>query len=545
MSIGTSEIKSNARPAEAGLEADVERSTSSNRYLVILFILIGLIIYLGLLSNRYDANGLIEAEAIEAGGDALFSPNHILYRPIVWLLYQAMQIFGFVGRAVIPAQIVTSIAAALGLGLFFVWASRLTRSTRAAAVATLGFGTSWAYWTFSIDAYYITPAAAVVLGALICLNAVVQRRSDWKWPLVGASLLTGLAILLWQANIFLIPSVVIVLALRFRANRHDLFVSNVLHIGIVIAIVGFGYLFGSIVVFGGDWTLQRFFAWPINYGGGSLQVWGQFDASRVIPAAQSVIASFIPVSEGLGLRDFLSGEVQIDKLSQLAALPAFGLIVLFPLGAGILKRSLSSRKISLIGLLLVGYLMYMPFFVWWDPFEPKWLVVPMIAAWSVIGLLWTMPILAPRFIGIFAILVFLVAQANFTATVWPRHSLPDDQMEKARCIASYLQAEDLLISVNWEGRHLSYFFQRNAFGIIDAVARHGDKDAGLLELQGAIRAAQQNGQVYFPDFDRITDEEWIWLRSLTGVDQADLAFLQGTYSFTCGETRYLALREIA
>lgn len=103
---------------------------------------LGLVLFLPWLSIQWDPNGIIEARAIERG--ALVTPNHLLYRPLAYLLMEGARLAGFAPPMAALYQILTATISALGLGAFFVAALFLPKSRRGAAFATVFYATTWA-----------------------------------------------------------------------------------------------------------------------------------------------------------------------------------------------------------------------------------------------------------------------------------------------------------------------------------------------------------------------------------------------------------------
>ncbi len=164
--------------------------------------LIGLIIYLPLLSRRYDLNGIAEAAAVEAGGRNLAPPNHMLFRVTGAMLYESLRVAGFQGRATDILQVLTTLCGAASLGLAFLTFRNLSEDSTVALIASLFLGTSWAYWVYSTDISYITPAAMFVSGALAWLTRA-RFKALSPSAAVGIGIFGALAILFWQANVFL------------------------------------------------------------------------------------------------------------------------------------------------------------------------------------------------------------------------------------------------------------------------------------------------------------------------------------------------------
>jgi len=62
-----------------------------------LIVFIGLCLYLPLLTQNYDINGLAEAAAVQSGGAVdLWNPNHMLYRPVGYFVQKSLAAIGLV-----------------------------------------------------------------------------------------------------------------------------------------------------------------------------------------------------------------------------------------------------------------------------------------------------------------------------------------------------------------------------------------------------------------------------------------------------------------
>src|SRR4029079_17353194 len=96
------------------------------------------------------------------------------------------------------------------------------------ALAALALGTSFTYWVSSTDVFYVPLAGMFAAAALAC--GLHARSTTW---LVAAGVLTGLSILTWEASIFLIPALLLLLPPRARPLR-----SSAVFTGTVIACAG-------------------------------------------------------------------------------------------------------------------------------------------------------------------------------------------------------------------------------------------------------------------------------------------------------------------
>jgi len=508
---------------------------------LVLLTVAGLGLYLGFLSTSYDPNGVIEAEAVERDGAALFSPNHILYRPLVRLVGTSLGAAGYEDRSIVFAQITAAVFGALGMGLFYWWLRPLINHEVVAVLVTLGFGTSWAYWVFSTDAYYIVLAATCIIGMFILLAVIWTTPQLQPSPglLVGAGILCALSILFWQADIFIVPVVWIGLLVTYRASIRRLLVGALLFSMPIAIVVGGVYVYVGAFILGHSST-NSFLDWFLHYGA-RLSMWGRWDITRLFELVKSALASLVPLWEGLGLRALLRGEFHADKIIIQIALVALALLLLLPLLGKLRRRPLIS-KTHMLGWLLLVYLIYLPFITWWDPFEPKWFVIPNIGLWTILALLWDSMVIRPRQAVILGGLIVSIATANFSATVWPRHSTPNINLVKAKCVAEHLAAEDLLVSAEWGewAQYVSYFFHRQVFSIIDASARYSGTEEVFNRMQQEIAAVQQRGgRIYTVEFATFFSPEALsWLTSQTGLTQEDFQRFEGTPAFVCDGTRF-------
>lgn len=508
------------------------------------FFIIGLVIYVGLRSQNYDFNGFIETIAIEEGGASLFSPNHLVYRPIIAFFYSLMQSAGYVGLSLPIAQVVTAVSASIGLALFFWWIRQIVDKPLIAVIATIGFGTSWAYWVFSIDVFYITPAATAVLAALLILTNMV-KRDDWAVSRVLLlAFFTALGILLWQANIFFVPVVIGVLAVHHLPNWSRLIQTILLFVIVMGLLVGGIYLLSSLVVLQDTWSVDAFLEWILGYGGASLEIWGQLDISRVGPAAFSAVSSIVPLWEGMALSELLAGQFVADKVLPQLSLLALVLIFAVPAIVFLLRPKSVSIAWRPLLMLAIGYAIYMPFIIWWDPFEPKWFVVPSIAFWGIAAILWD-TVMPGRWGSLLGLSVLVITLANLTAAILPRSSQPDARLLIADCVAAEMAPNDLFIETDWSwSPYLDYFFERSTVSIIH-YAGIFTEEALLIQLQEDIRATEAaGGRVYIRDIQTMSEDDLNWFAEISQFDRAFWTDFRTTPAFTCGDVSVAHLVDV-
>lgn len=500
-------------------------------YFLLVFLL-GISLYMPFRSRQYDLNGIAEAGAVEAGGAMLFSPNHMLYRPVGYGLYLLWQQAGSAGRSLEVLQILTAVCGALGLALAFLAYTGLTRRPLSALLGVALLGTSWAYWTFSTDIYYVTLAACCVAAALALF---VQPRLTLRTvALMGV--LCAAAVLTWQANVFLVPALALgLLWLRRELTlqaRTTLCLVLVASSGLVTALV-----YGAVGVFAyGYQDPAGIFLWMFRYGA-PLPMWGQLSPERPLLAAQSGVASLIPLWEGLGLRDLLAGSPQIEKLPLLLALLALlallGWTALF--SARPVLASHSALHWSLW--LLSGYAMYLPFIVWWDPFEPKWFVVPNLFLVGALTLLWDNSQRYRPTVAAVAASIGVIAAANFSGTIWPRHTQASPYLAKAACVAGHLDGQDLLIATDWNwAGYVRYFYGKTTLSTLNLSTKSSTTEELMEQLDQAIRTTRDAGGVtYMVDPAGYSAEHLQWLAAQTGIDSAQLQRFELYPAFQCSQ----------
>jgi hypothetical protein len=517
----------------------------------ILLVGLGLLGYLGLRSANFDPNGITEIEFFQTGVNALFTPNHILFRVVVLLVYNLFHFFGYTGTPVLPAQFTTAVFSALGLGLFYWWLRKFIHNNAITIITTLAFGGSWSYWVFSTDIYYVTPACAFILGALIVLSDLViqppTRPFDRRY--IGLAVLCAFSILFWQANIFFLLIVGLVLLDRYKKEPGKLIVSGLFFGGVLAALIAGVYLYVGAVVFQRT-SVTSFMDWILHYSA-RLPIWGKWEFSRIGEEAHSIISSLIPVWEGLGVSELLKGQFQIGKLISQLSLLAVILVISIPLVLHLKTRFQmlgTQHKAILAGVLV--YTVYIPFNIWWDPFEPKWLVVANIGFWTIIAILWDRiaetTSQVSRKVAILGLLVLWIPLANFTTTIWPNHANINRNLQTAECVAANLQPGSLFVSTdNDYFNYLSFFYQVKVFDLTGNTAYYKGKTVALdLLTQEMAQASQAGRKTYIYNLDAYPAEHIDWMVLLTGITRAEFSQFKRIPAFSCGTLEFQELESI-
>jgi len=501
---------------------------------------LALILYLPFRSIQWDLNGVAEAWAIDSGGAELISPNHMLYRLLGFVIIALARSIGYSGHSAEIMQYITVIISGVGIGLFWRWIKNLTDDMLAASVASGFLAITWAFWAFSTDVYYITPAAAMVAGALVVFSS--RSRLTYK-AIIKLGLLVALAILFWQANIFLIPTIVLGLLWTRRASTLKESLPGVgLFLSVAGAVIGSAYLLAGVLIFHLS-SIRDFANWLLSHGAqGSITFWGKWSADRIPAAAISALASFVPVWEGLGLRDALKGSFSWDKIHAQLSLAAFMLLCIVT-GIGAIRRRGAVKPVyrNLVWLGL-AYCAYIPFVIWWDPYEPKWFVIPNLFFVAMLAQLWGILFNRRRRYVIIGAFIVIIATANFAYTIWPRHSRPNPNIRLAQCFVANATERDTVVVTDWDWfAYAGYFFGYRG-SHLSLVGDAMDKSRKVKLISDSVaNANKQGGHVYIQDLSKYSPAEKAFIESLTRFIPADFDIFERRHAFSCYDSSFLEI----
>jgi hypothetical protein len=475
----------------------------------IVAFLVPIALYLPLLSQHFDLNGIAEARALEMGD--LFSPNHLLYRPLGLLLHDSLSAFGFNFRTLVVLQVVTAISGAAGIAFAFLFFRRFTRNTYLAGAVAFWLGTAWANWAYSTDAIYIPVAAMFVAAALAAFMSGHSRVS-----LMLAGYLAGFAILVWEANVFLIPIFLTGIALlNPMPGRERWRLSFWFLLACAVPVVS---LYGLAAISQGVSTLPEFFRWVTSHASGAgLPMWGQIAFDRVLETGRIAISSIVPLQSVWG----------VSALCLLLMAAAWGMRSALRRGDG--------PTIRMIAWLTASYFAYLPFIIWWDP-SPEWFIIPNLFLGGL--LVYSLGCLDRRIAGtILAVTITITAIVNFSSTIWPRFKTPNRSLQLAECVAANTRPSDLVLAADWNwAGYLGYFYGRSDVGFIQTVSLYGDKEVGLRTIRQRIMDAQaSSGQAYTIEPTSYSKTHLAWLFAQTQITLEDLEEFKGTPAFQCQE----------
>jgi hypothetical protein len=512
-------------------------NSRSRLFIFLLVVIFGLCIYLPLLSRNYDLNGLAEVTALNSGRPGeLFLPNHMLYRPVAYAVRQALSAVGAPVSVVSLLQVLSAVFGALGLGFSFLALERLIEKRFIAVWVTLILGVSWSYWTMSTDAYYFSLSAMFVAAALA---QFVHARSDAGFAACGV--LAGLAILSFQANVFLLPGLSAAFLLGISLNETPITARRVAVLWMAaIAVVGLVFVSVGILVYDRK-APAELIQWGTTYTGKALPMWGDWSSGRLLTVVGTSFRSVV----GMDLWMFEFFQRRFNNGQVPSWIPILGAVVLATALFGAFRRG-ESRKAHeprIAVWLLVLYFIYIPFFIWWDATEPRWFNLSNIFVAGLVGIIASRWSNWPYFKFALPAVFLVLGGLNLATSAWPRRFLPSTPLRMAACVADKMGEKDLFLATewNWAG-YLDSLFDRKFLSFLTEVARTGDKHVASQGISHAVRERQQQGaNVYMIDVTTFPPDYMKWFTEQTGMTVEDLQVFKGGKAFECVYSPFIRL----
>lgn len=496
-------------------------------------------LYLPFMSIQYNPNGVNEAISVELGGASLLSPNHMAYRPLGRVLWAAAVELGFDGGSLPILQLLSALSGVLAVTLAFVAFRSVARHTGSAAIGAAFLATSCYFWASSVDAFYMPLAAALAAAAL----AVAVARPPTAPTVAAASVLTAAAILVWQANLFLVvPIGVCFLAASARERVAAGLVRSVSYALLTLVLTAASYVAVAVAVFDRR-TPAAVLDWFSNYAGARLPQWGTWGLERIVDAARSGVDSLVALRTVGGARRLF--EPETTGVSVLLAAALASLVVLVGAsGRAVLKaRDDRPQRLGAVLWLGLGYASFLPFLIWWDPFEPRWFVVPNLFLAGAVAVALGGAGAGRRWRLTAAACVAVIALSTFTVAILPQHTETSLRQRRAACVADHLGDGDVFIATDWRwNAYLTYFHGVRVVSTIGLAPRLEGPAAVVDRVRSTVaraRAAGANAYMVDPGFY----PRWhmVWLEAQTGLTRQALESLGGEPAFECEGVPLLVL----
>jgi hypothetical protein len=492
--------------------------------------LISAAVYLSLLSINYDSNGIVIAKAVEAGDWS--SLNHLLYELIGILGLGIGRLLQWNGRAIHLLQGIVAISGGLTLGFAYLAARRTGSDRIQSFLAVAWLGTTFAFWKWSTDVAYIATAAIFAAAAV----AITWHKVS-PWHQVGIGIMAALSVLAWQANIILLP---ILLAGNWAnsASRKSwiklsAFLCLTFVLTLTVAYIFFFYHVGAQDING---MVKRL----ISHGaGGNLPSWGHWGLERISIAAHTWINSVIGWVS-------LTPHIQAHPIRFNTIFPRLAPYALAMFLAVTLWAAIKGWKDRVALYLLFSFVAYLPFVIWWDPWETKWLLIPNVFFALFCARIWSLRRMSamPRIRFLIPIAASVICISNLSMYGVPAHSKLSQDYRIGYCVGKNLGPSDIYIATDWAfGDYMSYTHQRTSIDLISiAVSRQFNKNETFKDIRKMIGSLPEGGRAFIPDPAILHPNYFKFLKSLTAIDAEELdSQLPGRPAFRCGDR---AFREV-
>ena len=399
-------------------------------------------LYMSHLPFNYTFDGLAFASQVEKNNEPLwvfFHPHHLIYTFLGKLVFLWGRAHGATWDGLVALQFFDILTGTLGVVIFFHLLVRETDDRWVSFLAAAGMAFSHSYWYFSTIPGVRIFATATPLFAWYVLTYQKKKPPLFGWAVGFAH---ALAVLGHQTNLLLVPAFLGGIMLlrekpfweKIRASFYYL-TGLTLSVSASYAIIG-RYIYQRKTFHDWLWWVFSYFHAPQKWG-------GHFKPSGFERGGSAMGRAFLP--------DVSSSKTIGESLTYGAADTLFHYAVLFLLAFLFLRFKHhwdNHRQVLWISILWI--LAFVPFFVWWEPWNIEFWVSSTVPCWILLGLSasdltqrWKNPVLhfANRgaAIGFGASLIALLFFYNLQGSV-------------AKTVVNHYDFKDLLNAVDWKVR---------------------------------------------------------------------------------------------
>jgi hypothetical protein len=334
--------------------------------------------YLSRLSFNYTLDGLAYAGHVEKPNPlpwVYFHPHHLIYGLLGRVVYLWGLSCGATWDGLAALQFFSVLTGALGAVLAFHLLVRETGNRPVAIAVALGLAASHSYWYFSTIPGVRILATVAPLMAWYVLGFLKGRPATFGF-VVG--LAHAAAVLAHQTNLLLIPAFLgSILLLQDRRPWERLKASAwylaALPLGILPAYVAVGnFAYGTH-------DFPSWLAWVTEYMHASQNWGGYLKASGMQRGGSAFVRAFLPeLDPDLAV----TGTLNYAAVKFLLSAGAMGFLAVLLANA---KQGWASHR-QAIWFALAWLLAFVPFFVWWEPWNIEFWVASTVPCWILLGI---------------------------------------------------------------------------------------------------------------------------------------------------------------
>jgi hypothetical protein len=470
---------------------------------------LALLVYLGLLSNNYIGDGIRWYHpATQSAVPPTGGVNHLAYPSLQWLWYRALSLLGWQGQDAVAViarlQALNAIFGAIGVALFAAVLLRLGAGRRAATLAALGLGASYAFALHATDMTEVMPSFPLAMAALLVALSSQSANSRLIAPAVAAALL-GLAASFYLTAILLAPAVVAALAIPSEIGdriRPWTAVRNPRPWVFVVLLLGAAAILRAVASASQDSLVND----PTAHG-----TFGDLTPAHVLGLTFGLANALFGLVGWKGGARFLKGGLDpaqiFDLIVTTVAFVTLLIGAVWSFGAWRSTPALR-RQILVLGL---WFLIPLGFAAWWENTYTKLWLLPIAGWWALLSMpLWGRPHNGRWVIAL--TLVGVVAATDVGVHLGPNHFQPNAALSEADDIDRAVGANDLVVATGWDpvGVEFGTLYRKPYLSYVESAYRYyGDQTRLASELNRRICGTlEKGGHVYAVALLDLSRDEW-------------------------------------
>lgn len=457
---------------------------------------------LALRNRNYQVDALTYALDIEdPSRPDFFHPHHVLFTPLAWLAVRVVQWFDPAARAIGPAQILVACGGAAGVAVFYGFLHRtLRRGTLYPLLGAILLALCYGYWHYSTELEsYVLPVAPLLLSALSLHGPDAQptparaaRAAAWH----------ALAIGFHQIHVLFTVVLLGLILTTEGLGRRERFRLAAAYAA-TLALAAGGIYLGIALLTGHGGSPRELFQWSTSYAHAGR--WGAFHWANLYFGGGGALTAVM--AKGLIQRILSEPSWTAATVGGVAltAIAGAGITALLAVWLGN-ARVLIGERGFLFRLALVWPAAYIPFLLWWEPYNPEhWisLLVPLcIATASLVSS--DAPVRGfPRALrrATFPVLLFTIGTVNLFSEILPESRWKNNEYYafSAQAVRHVRSADLLLVPMPQVNVYGEYFFGHpfRRLALHDLPAGSPDPPANCDFIQREIGATLHHGHRVF------------------------------------------------
>lgn len=399
-------------------------------------------LYLSHLSFNYTFDGLAMSGEVEKDTTPLylfFHPHHLLYTFLGRLFFLWGRAHGATWDGLVALQFFDLMTGVFGILLAFHLLVRETNDRLVAVLAASGMAFSHSYWYFSTIPGVRIFATVTPLFAWYLLTYQKKLPASFGWVVGSAH---ALAVLGHQTNLLLLPAFLGGILLlkektwweRLKASLYYLIALTAIVLA-AYAVIG-RYIYYHRTFHDWLWWVFSYFHSPQNWG-------GHFDKTGFGHGRSAMVRAFLPHVRPL---DNMEDPFTFGTAETILQYSVLVLLVVFL----IRLKHLWNYHRQAIWVSITWVAAFVPFFVWWEPWNIEFWVSSTIPCWVLIGLIASdLSQLWKNWILHFANRGVLICTWTFLITLLFLHNA---QGSGTKLVANHYDFKELLGALEWQVR---------------------------------------------------------------------------------------------